>query len=429
VVWYSGIATTLDVRQLPNGDLFIPLTTNFVEVNMLGETVQTWNVPADWAINFHDGVPTDHGTILYLNDASRVVANFPTSSTNPNAPLATTDVQYNRVVEISATDSTRLNNWSLIDMLQPTRIDYLTFTIGGPLGWDCEHANAVIEDPRDNSIIVSLRHQDAIIKFSRATGQLKWILGPHENWGPQFQQYLLTPVGTPFEWNYGQHAPMITPQGTLLVYDDGNFWASPFDPGLPDASNYSRAVEYDINEQTMGVSQVWDYGRTNAEQLFTDRVGNADWLPQSGNVLITFGNVDYVNGVHPSLVAPKATMLRVKEVTHNQVPEVVFDLAVFDYGNTNSSYLGTFAYRSHRIPDLYTHPAQPVADLRVRYESGMPRLEFSADSTRTYTIEASTDLVNWSAIGEPAEESDGDFSFLDAYAADLPSRYYRVITR
>src|SRR4029077_8272924 len=112
VVWYSGVATTLDVRQLPDGNLFIPLTTNFVEVNMLGQTVQTWNVPSDWAINFHDGVPTSHGTILYLNDASRIVDNFPTSATNPNAPSATTPVLYNRVVEISGPKSSLLNTWS-----------------------------------------------------------------------------------------------------------------------------------------------------------------------------------------------------------------------------------------------------------------------------------------------------------------------------
>jgi arylsulfate sulfotransferase len=93
---------------------------------------------------------------------------------------------------------------------------------------------------------------------------------------------------------------MITPQGTLLIYDDGNFRASPFDSAVSDVDNYSRAVEYDINEATMAVRQVWDYGRTNnPARIFTDRVGNADWLAKSGNVLVTFGNVDYVDGIPP----------------------------------------------------------------------------------------------------------------------------------
>lgn len=427
VVWYSGVASTLDVRQLANGDLFIPLATNFVEINMLGNTVNSWNVPSSLVIDAHDGVPTDHGTILYINDATRVVANFPTSSTDPNAPPQTANVLCNQIIEISATNSAVLNTWSLIDMLQPTRIDYLTFTIHSFLGWDCEHANAVIEDPRDGSIIVSMRHQDAVIKFTRA-GQLKWILGPHENWNAQFQPYLLTPVGTPFEWNYAQHAPIITPQGTLLVYDDGNFRASPFDASVADSDNHTRAVEYSINEQTMEVSQVWDYGRTNSERIFTDRVGNADWLPQSGNVLVTFGNVDYVNGATPSAIAPSATMLRIKEVTHDDTPEVVFDMAAFDYSNTVPTYRGTFAYRSHRIPDLYSHLPQPVTDLTVQFINGNPTLQFSGDQTRTYSIQASSDLTQWRDIGVADFLGSGSFSFTDPASIEVPVRFYRVVT-
>src|SRR5262249_39332709 len=157
-----------------------------------------------------------------------------------------------QIVELSATNSALLNTWSLIDMLDPTRIDYLTFLI--PFwGVDAEHANAITEDPRDNSLIVSLRNQDAVVKFSRTTGQLKWILGPHQNWGPEWQPYLLNPVGPSFQWQYGQHAPVITPQGTLLLYDNGNLRAEPFDATVADADNYSRAVEYSIDETNMQV--------------------------------------------------------------------------------------------------------------------------------------------------------------------------------
>jgi arylsulfate sulfotransferase len=239
----------------------------------------------------------------------------------------------------------------------------------------------------------------------------------------------LTPVGTPFEWNYAQHAPVLTPQGTLLVYDDGDSRASPFDPPVPDSANYSRAVEYDINEQTMEVSQVWDYGRTSAERLYTDAGGNADWLPQRGNVLVNFARVMYVNGLHPSPYSQNATMVRIQEVTHDPVPEVVFDLAFFDYGNTNSSYLGYLVYRSHHIPDLYGQLPKPVADLTVSIQNGLPRLEFSADETRTYIVEASIDLLNWEEIGVASEdEQSGDFSFQEEEPSEFPARYYRVVT-
>jgi arylsulfate sulfotransferase len=84
-------------------------------------------------------------------------------------------------------------------------------------------------DPSDDSIIVSVRHQDAIVKFSRSTGQLKWILATHENWPVELQPFLLTPVGAPFEWHYHPHAPMVTRSGTVLLFDNRNNRASPFD--------------------------------------------------------------------------------------------------------------------------------------------------------------------------------------------------------
>lgn len=430
VVWYSGTVSSLEeVRQLTNGNLFIHLATNFIEVNLLGETVRSWNSPQGLKVDLHEGLPTPHGTILYLNDDTRVVANFPTSSSNPSAPKQTTSVQFNRVIEMSATTGALLNNWALLDMLDPVRISYLTFTSRTALGWDCEHANAIIEDPRDNSLIVSVRHQNAVIKFSRATGRLKWILGPRENWAAAYQPYLFTSVGTPFVWSYAQHAPVLTPQGTLLVYDNGNFRASPFAASVGDATNYSRAVEYSLNEQTLRVSQVWEYGRTNAERLFTPSVGNVEWLPQRTNVLITFGNTTYVNGVHPSPYSASAAQARIKEVTHTQNPEVVFDLALFDSTNTSSSYLGCYVYRSHRVADLYAHPANPVTDLTATRQGGLIRLAFSADPVRTYVIQTSTNLITWTNLATGQPGAAGQYDFTDGTSPGLARRYYRVLTQ
>jgi len=437
VVWYCPWTLNdlddIDVRQLSDGDLFIeeeaPLN-RFLEVNLLGETVHIWSAPSEYPVNFHDGVPTDHGTILYLSHASRTVANFPSSVTNSNAPLETVTVDDNPVVEISATNSALLHAWSPLDLLDPTRVSYLTYEFNYGYGVDNEHANAVIENTNDNSIVVSLRNQNAVFELSRSTGQLNWILGPHANWGTNWEQYLLTPVGTPFRWNYGQHAPHVTPQGTFLLYDDGNEQASPFDPPLPDQDNYSRAVEYSINETNMEVSQVWDTSPANQDRLFTPVVGKAEWLPQRRNVLVTYGNITYVNGVPPSSNSPEATMVRLVEYTHDPVPEVVFDLSFFDSGNTSTNYYGYFCYRSSRICDLYPHPAQAVSDLAASRANSTVRLEFSADPTHAYLIQASTDLANWITVGAPLQEGGaGDFYFDDLEADEFAARFYRVVTQ
>ncbi len=423
VVWYANLPSTADMRQLDNGNLLTPLSTNFVEYNMLGETVRELAAPEGLPIDQHDAVPTDHGTILYISYEHHIVDHYPSSATNPDAPLQTTNVLYNQVVEISATDGALLHTWSLYDMLDPRRIDYLAFQIG----LDPQHGNAVIEDPRDDSLIVSLRHQDAVIKFSRS-GQLKWILGTHANWAAPWQPFLLTPVGSPFEWSYAQHAPLITPQGTLLLFDDGNYRASPFDAYVGDANNYSRAVEYDINEQTMEVTQVWDAGRTNTDvRLFAHALGNADWLPKTGNVLINYGNITYVDGLRPGPSGGSA--VRIRELTHEPIPQVVFDLELYDRSKTNSVNTGYWVYRSHRVPDLYPHPADPVTDLTMTYEDGTPVLQFSADETRTYTVETSKDLQTWRDAGDATPEAEsGEFSFVDDQADGLSTRYYRVMT-
>lgn len=441
-VWYSPVPTNgvsyLDVRQLDNGDLFIQQASpynKFTEMNLLGQIVRTWDAPPNHPVNVHEGLVTSHGTIMYLSDASEVVSNFPTSDTVSNPPVVTTNVDDNPIVEISFTNSALLNTWSPLTngLIDPTRVTYLTYGefSGSPYGVDTEHANALIDDTNDNSIMVSMRDQNAVVDFSRATGQLQWILGPHALWGTNWQPYLLTPVGTPFDWNYGQHAPYLTPQGTLLVFNDNPYQASPYDPPVADQSNYSSAVEYHINETNMTVSEVWNSAwQTNQDRIYAPIVGRVQWLPQTRNVFVTYGYVTYVNGAPPDTNAPDAIMARLIEYTHDPVPQVVFDLSFFDYNNPNPLYNGYYCYRAYQIPDLYAHPAEQVTDLTVSDENQVPLLEFSADPALNYVIQASSDLTNWTTIGTPVEEGGvGDYDFYDLNASEFTTRFYRVVTQ
>ena len=428
IVWYSRPGGSApEVRQLEDGRLFIFSTTKFMEMDMLGNIVKTWLVPTNLPIDIHEELLTDHGTIVYLSGASEVVSNYPTSTTDPGAPLGTaTNLTYQRVVEISVTNSALLNVWPVIDQLDPRRLTYLT--VPGPTVWDAQHANSVSEDPKDKGLIVSLRNQNAVIKISRATGQLVWILGPPENWGPSWQKYLLKPKEAPFAWQYGQHAAVFTPQGTLMIYDDGNFRATPFDLPVADTNNFSRAVEYQINENTMEISQVWEYGSAILEPLYTDKVGNAELLPETGNVLINFGSVVYQNGVPPSVTNQNAYITRIKEVTHDAIPQVVFDLRISQYDNTNVN-AAMLVYRAHAIRDLNAHPALPVADLKLIPYNNSVLLQFSGDPARSYVIQASSDLRNWHWVDYALPDVDpGTFFFPGASFNQFKARYYRVLT-
>jgi len=292
VVWYSSQGTG-DMRQLSNGNLWWRTGNRVLETDMLGEIVNTTVLEDPGLGLHHDTFPTEHGTILSISRESVVVDDFPTSYTDENAPTATVTVLDEPIVEF-ALDGSLVNKWLLTEMLDPTRIGY--GSLGEPPdGFDWAHANAVVHDPRDDSVIVSVRHQDAVVKFSRSTGNLIWILGPHNNWSGEFQQYLLDPVGFPFAWQHHQHAPMITPSGNILLFDNGNFRASPFDgmTPIPDAENCSRAVEYQIDEVQMEVRQVWEYGCNAEQRLYSSFISDADWMKETGNVLIDFGGIRF----------------------------------------------------------------------------------------------------------------------------------------
>ena len=288
VVWYSLINPG-DIRMLPSTDLFYTFggDETIHVTNLLGEDLRIWqaslsgDTPADGAIpvnaeNFHhEAFPTEHGTIITTVHRDRMVANYPTSETDPDAPTETVTAIDDPIIEFDWETGAIINEWSLMDVLDPTRIGYLSVGVNRRNDW--AHINAVIHDPRDDTVITSLRHQDSVVKFRRSDGSVVWALGPPENWKAQYQQHLLTPVGTPFAWQYHQHAPMVTPQG-LMMFDNGNFRNSPFNgPVVEDVDNASRAVEFYIDEANMEISQLWEFHGTNGDEHYARFICDADW--------------------------------------------------------------------------------------------------------------------------------------------------------
>jgi arylsulfate sulfotransferase len=235
---------------------------------------------------------------------------------------------------------------SLMDLLDPTRIGRNSLTEqypwevataygereGAPAhGWD--HANALVYDESSDSYYVSLRHQDAVIKVRRSDQSLTWILGTHSNWRSPWAEKLLSPEGS-LEWPYHQHAIQVTTAG-IGMYDNGNYRAAAFEtPG----TEYSRAVLYAVDEEAMMVKQVWSYGApTGDDSFFSSAMGDADWLPHTGNVLLT----NAVLATNPS------------GRIHSQILEVAQDgTRLFELnvrGDARSMYL---MHRARRIPDL-----------------------------------------------------------------------------
>jgi arylsulfate sulfotransferase len=349
VVWYSTSGGNA-MKQLPNGHLSFRPGSNVVEMDMLGSIISKFELVDPGFGLHHELSTTSDGNYLSTTHDTVTFDDYPVNYTDP-APRQVAEIETDPIVEFAPNgDMHRV--WRLEDILDRTRIGYYALGPFRTVGLDWAHVNAVVHDPRDNSIIVSVRHQDAVVKFDRETGALIWILGPHDGWSPEFHKYLLTPVGSDFSWQYHQHAPMLTGSGTILLFDNGNNRAVPYDGKDPVENNvnYSRGVEYDIDEDAMTVSQVWEYGSDTSPRLYAASVGDADWLPVTGNALLTFGATGYVDGVETTSLGFGTLIARVQEVTRDVSKELVFDVSL----STSDPEFGFAIYRSEHIPSLYS---------------------------------------------------------------------------
>jgi len=362
-----------DARRLAHGHLLFETSRDkLIEIDMFGEVQDEF-----WATNLSSDVPPPGAKLLAvdtfhheaiempagsgadfaaLSSELRTFPNYPTSILNPTVNTATTDVIGDTVVEFLR-DGTVLAEHRLFDVLDPYRVSYdslggfWTPTYGLPVA-DWAHANAVVHDPSDDSFLVSLRHQDAIVKIARPTGDLVWILGDPARWGPAWQPYLLTPVAVPtdpkgFEWSYHQHAPELTSTGSIVLFDNGNGRAIPPTAVLPFAERYSRAVEYVVDPVAMTVDQTWSYGSDPTspsfdptEHFYAQFLCDADPLPQTGNVLVCDG-ADSDDGT--------IGFTRIFEVTRDTPADIVFEIRIEDPLLVD----GWLSYRAERIDDLY----------------------------------------------------------------------------
>ncbi len=368
-VWYYNAPHAItDARRLANGNLcYLHNADGMREIDMLGNTVQDW-----WAANLgtadapagatllavdslhHEAteLPTScDGDFLALSTELRTLPNYPSNETDLQPLLPQANVVGDVVVEFKR-DGSIVQQWSLMDILDPYRLGYNSLGVSFNLRYsmptfDWSHGNAVVYLEGDDSILISLRHQDCVIKLSRATGELQWILGAPERWNMPWAAALLQPLTSsqdpaPFGWSYHQHAPMLTAGGGILLFDNGNERAIPPAVPLAEGQRYSRAVEYGIDEVLGTVQQLWSFGGP-AASWYSSALGDADQLPQTGNVLLCDG---------AKFRGPGPTFGRVLEVTRDSPGVVVFEIAVRD-DSPSPSPATWLIYRAERLPGLY----------------------------------------------------------------------------
>ena len=94
------------------------------------------------------------------------------------------------------------------------------------------------------------------------------------------------------EQTYYQHAVEVNDDGSLVVYDNGNFRPGT-DPDDPDNPPYSRAVIYEVDDSAddpadWSATQRWEHidAEDNGKLAYSTFISDADVL-SNGNVLMT----------------------------------------------------------------------------------------------------------------------------------------------
>jgi arylsulfate sulfotransferase len=202
---------------------------------------------------------------------------------------------------------------------------------------DWTHTNAIIYSQDDGDLLVSIRHQNWIVKVDynngNGTGDILWHLGAGGD---------MTLVGgiDPTDWSYAQHGISFTTPNTsgvfgLAVMDNGDDRAFPGGnpnvgvncgaPGAP--ACYSTATIFEINENAKTATLL--FHQIQPTNLYSSFGGNAQVLDN--------GDVEYdLCGL-----VPESSLTL--EVTNSPDPQTVWSL----------SFANNYAYRSYRLPSLY----------------------------------------------------------------------------
>jgi arylsulfate sulfotransferase len=338
-------------KQLPNGDFIVligvsstyPLNSGPVpstalnavrEFDLAGNTVreitmaqlnsalaahpEVYPNPLTLQTFHHDVTPLPNGHWLVLaNTLKSVVLNGTTT---------TTTVLGDVIVDLD----TNLNPvwvWNEFDHLDVNR---------HPANFpDWTHTNAVVYSKDDGNLLVSMRHQNWIVKVDytdgAGTGNILWRLG--------YQGDFALEGGTdPADWFSGQHWPNFTTANTtgtfgLVVMDNGDFRTYPSTSTCATTSPEPASCLY----TTVPILQLDESAKTAKlafhqilpVSLYNSFGGNAEELAN--------GNIEY------DLCGVAGPSSQVFEVTDQSTPQAVWNMTV----------TGNNAYRAYRLPSLY----------------------------------------------------------------------------
>ena len=327
VRWYLSTNLTWAPTVLENGHLLLGTdkmiaspyyTTGLYELDYLGKLYKEYIIPGGY---HHDVFEMSNGNLLVgTNDFDSTVEDV--------------------VVEIDYTTGFIVNSWDIGD--------YLPKNDGMTEMWttyDWFHNNSIFYDENTDSIILSGRHQDAVISIGYTSRELNWIIGDPTNWSEDIvENYFFTPTND-LEWSYAQHSAIVLEDGRIFMFDNGNNRSKLRENDILSEDNYSRGVIYKLEMRTRTIEQVYQFGKGFGSNFYSPYVSNVAYY-SDGNYMIHSGGHAEVAGDSLNIPAPLSEDFLIANLK-STIIEVLNDELAYHL-ELPSNY-----YRSKRIfPDI-----------------------------------------------------------------------------
>ena len=276
VRWCLNIKCVFDMKRLKNGHILMGTDrlvqmpyymSGMYETSACGKIYHEYRLPGG---SHHDAFEMPDGSLLCLTED------------------LTSDTVEDMCVLIDRNTGEIVKTWDYKNFLEPG--------LGKSGSWsekDWFHNNAVWYDEKSHSLTFSGRHMDSIVNIDFETGRLNWILSDPEGWPQEWvDRYFFKPIGTDFEWQYEQHACLITPDGDVMCFDN-HHWGSKIRENYRAAkNNYSRGVRYRINTKDMTIEQIWQYGKDRGAKFFSPYICNVEYYNE-GHYMVHSGGSAY----------------------------------------------------------------------------------------------------------------------------------------
>ena len=307
VRWYLDERAIWEINRLENGHLLLSTerlvndpyySTGLYEIDMLGKIYMEYSLPGGY---HHDYFEMKNGNILVATDDfdSGTVEDY--------------------IVEIDRNTGNIVKRFDLKDVLNMEDGKNENWT-----KYDWFHNNSIWYDEKTNSITLSGRHQDIVINIDYDTGKLNWLLGDNTNFSDEYQKYFFKLKKG--EWQWSQHAAMITPEGYVFLFDNGNNKSKNKDEYVKAENSYSRGVMYKIDTKNMSAEEVFEYGKERGSEFYSPYISDVDYLDDD-HYIIHSGGISYKDGViqnQPAGIANSDTL--VSDTVEILDDEVIFEM-------------------------------------------------------------------------------------------------------